>query len=68
VARVRGRVREAEHDVPESKIRSRYIKALKLLPQIVDGCDKVLIYDNSVMPSLVYKKDEKGNDYFPTDI
>jgi len=68
VARVRGRVREGGHDVPEDKIRNRYIKALKLLPQIVDVCDKMLIYDNSIMPFLIFKKDEKGNDYFPTEI
>jgi predicted ABC-type ATPase len=68
VARVRGRVREGGHDVPEGKIRSRYIKALELLPQVLDVCDKMLIYDNSVTPFLIFKKDEKGNNYFPTDI
>jgi predicted ABC-type ATPase len=68
VARVRGRVREGGHDVPEDKIRSRYIKALKLLPQMVDVCDKILIFDNSIMPFLVFKKDEEGNYYFPTEI
>ena len=54
--------------MPETKIRSRYAKALKLLPKIIDVCDKILIYDNSVMPYLVFKKDENGNDYFPSDI
>ena len=68
VARVRGRVLEGGHDVPESKIRNRYIKALELLPQVIDVCDKILIYDNSTMPSLVFKKDENGNDYFPIEI
>ena len=68
VARVRGRVSEGGHDVPEGKIRSRYIKALKLLPQLIDVCDKMLIYDNSVMPSLVFSKDVDGNKYFQNDI
>ena len=68
VARVRGRVLEGGHDVSESKIRKRYIKALELLPQVIDVCDKIIIYDNSIMPSLVFKKDENGNDYFPTEI
>jgi len=68
VARVRGRVSEGGHDVPENKIRSRYIKALKLLPEIINVCEKILIYDNSIMPYLVFKKDEEGNDYFPTEI
>jgi predicted ABC-type ATPase len=68
VARVRGRVREGGHDIPEDKIRSRYVMASKLLPQITDVCDKMLIYDNSIMPSLVFKKDENGNEYFPNEI
>ena len=68
VARVRGRVLEGGHGVPEDKIRSRYIKALKLLPQIIDVCDRILIYDNSIMPFLIFKKDEEGNEYFPTEI
>ena len=68
VARVRGRVRGGGHDVPERKIRSRYVKALKLLPQIIDVCDKILIYDNSIMPTLVFKKDNEENIYFPTKI
>jgi len=68
IARVRGRVREGGHDVPEDKIRSRYIKALELLPSIIDVCDKMLIYDNSVMPSLIFSKDAAGDEYFPTKI
>ena len=68
VARVRGRIRDGGHDVPEEKIRSRYVKALKLLPKIIEVCDKILIYDNSVMPSLLFKKDENVNDYYPTEI
>ena len=68
IARVMGRVREGGHDVPVEKIRSRYGKALKLLPQLIDICDTILIYDNSVLPFLVFKKDGDGNEYFPTEI
>jgi len=68
VARVRGRVYEGGHDVPEDKIRSRYTKALKLLPKLINICDKILIYDNSIMPSLIYKKDDNGNEYYPNKI
>jgi predicted ABC-type ATPase len=68
VARVKGRVREGGHDVPEDKIRSRYSKALLLLPQLIAVCDTILIYDNSIMPVLVYKKDTVGKDYFPTEL
>jgi len=68
VARIRGRVREGGHDVPEEKIRSRYDKALDLLPQVIAVCDKIYIYDNSLMPVLIFKKDETGIDYFPSEI
>lgn len=68
VARVRGRVLEGGHNVPEDKIRSRYIKALKLLPRIIKVSDKIYVYDNSIMPALVFLKDEKKITYYPTRI
>ena len=68
VARVRGRVLEGGHGVPEDKIRKRYIKALELLPDIVPVCNKLLIYDNSIAPSLIFKKDEKSIEYFTTEL
>ncbi|MDR0496901.1 MAG: hypothetical protein LBH42_04740 [Treponema sp.] len=68
VARVRGRVKEGGHDVPEDKIRSRYVKTLNLLPKLIDICDKILIYDNSVSPNLIFKKEAKKIDYFQTEI
>ena len=68
VARIKGRVLEGGHDVPKGKIQSRYVKSLELLPQIIDVCNTILVYDNSIMPFLVFKKDESGNEFFPTDI
>lgn len=68
VARVMGRVCEGGHDVPTDKIRSRYIKALALLPQVIDVCDKLIIYDNSIVPTLLFKKDDDGEEYYPTEL
>ena len=68
VARVRARVCEGGHAVPEDKIRKRYVKALKLIPQVIDVCDKMLVYDNSILPFLVYKKNKDRNEYFPSKI
>ena len=68
VARVRGRVLEGGHDVPEDKIRKRYAKALDLLPKLISICDKILIYDNSIMPSLVFKKDENGKEFYSSNL
>jgi len=72
VARVRARVRAGGHDVPENKIRKRYAKALKLLPQLIDICDEILIYDNSIEPALIFHKNKERffgmGTVFPTEI
>jgi len=57
VARVRARVAADGHSVPEDKIRSRYHRALTLLPELIGVFDKILIYDNSNQPILVFKKE-----------
>ena len=45
------------HGVPEDKIRSRYRKALALLPELVEICDILHIYDNSgERPFRIFKK------------
>lgn len=47
IRRVRNRVLHGGHDVPTEKVVSRYRRAMKLLPQLFDICDQLLIYDNS---------------------
>ncbi len=44
------------HDVPKEKIFSRYYKALKLIPELVQICDILHIYDNSDTPFRIFKK------------
>ena len=56
VARVNARLALGGHGVPEDKIRSRYTKALSLIPQLVDVCDILHIYDNTQMPFRIFKK------------
>lgn len=46
-ARVRARVARGGHDVPPEKIRSRFWRAMALIPELCAGCDRVLIFDNS---------------------
>jgi len=65
VARVKARHASGGHDVPEEKIRARYRRALTLLPQLVQVCDKILIYDNSDAPSLIFSKDGMHSDILP---
>ena len=65
VARVRSRHAAGGHDVPEDKIKIRYRRALALLPRLIDVCDKILIYDNSDVPVLIYKKDKINTEIYP---
>ena len=65
VARVRARVAAGGHDVPEDKIRSRYHRALALLPKLISVCDKILIYDNTETPALIFKKENALSELFP---
>lgn len=47
VARVRGRVSEGGHDVPEDKVRARFDRGGPLIRQAVLRADRGLVYDNS---------------------
>ena len=67
VARVRARKAAGGHDVPEARIRERYHRALALLPRLIDVCDKILVYDNSDMPELVFSKVDAYSKLFPNN-
>lgn len=56
VLRVKMRERQGKHGVPEEKIRTRYTRALKLVPQLVEICDVLHIYDNTEEPFRIFKK------------
>lgn len=65
IARVRARHASGGHDVPEDKIRTRYHRALALLPQLIITCDKILVYDNSDMPCLIFSKEYGYSKIYP---
>ena len=56
IARVKVREASGGHGVPAEKIRSRYEKALGLIPQLADICDILHIYDNTADPFRIFKK------------
>ena len=56
VARVNAREALGGHGVPEDKVRSRYAKALDLIPELVEVCDIMHVYDNTQEPFRVFKK------------
>ena len=45
--RVKRRVTEGGHDVPEEKIRTRYARSLGNLPLLAECSDELYVYDNS---------------------
>jgi predicted ABC-type ATPase len=47
IARVKDRVQKGGHDVPEDRIRSRYLKSLELLSEIIPVTKRTVLYDNS---------------------
>ena len=47
IARIKTRVKNGGHDVPEDKIRNRYIRSLELLYDAMKICYKSYLFDNS---------------------
>ncbi|MBQ7466437.1 MAG: zeta toxin family protein [Clostridia bacterium] len=62
VSRVKQRVKEGGHDVPEDKIRSRYDKCISILPEVVKVSDTTIIYDNSknYYTSIIIRKNKQN--------
>lgn len=56
VARVNARVALGGHGVPEDKIRTRYDRALSLIPELIRICDIFHLYDNTDEPFRIFKK------------
>ena len=56
VLRVRSREALGGHGVSEQKIRSRYEKAMELIPELIEVCDIMHIYDNTSVPFRIFKK------------
>lgn len=59
VLRVQSRFARGGHDVPEEKIRSRYEKSLKNLPELIKISDACLVIDNTESACTIFEKDGK---------
>lgn len=66
VYRVKARVAAGGHDVPEDKIRQRYVKALANLPTFISLCDTCYVLDNTEQPMCIYKKHKTQELLSPT--
>lgn len=62
IQRIASRRMAGGHDVPTDKVISRYDRALKLIPELIDICDVCHIYDNSKLPFRIFKK--RKTEYF----
>jgi len=60
IKRIKARVIKGGHDVPENKIRSRYIKSLAMIKKLIKTADFFIIIDNTIRPEIIYKKDTDG--------
>lgn len=61
VARIAKRYMNGGHEVPISKVISRYFKSLELARQAIAFVDRAYVYDNSVedtLPQLLYRTSE----------
>ena len=67
ILRVRARKESGGHDVPTDKIVTRYQRAFKLIPKLIDICDVCHIYDNSDKPIRIFKKRKDENFYWEND-
>ena len=56
INRIKTRVANGGHPVPDEKVISRYYKALDLIPRLVEVCDVCHIYDNTNLPMRIFKK------------
>lgn len=62
IARISAREALGGHGVPRDKIVLRYNRALALIPELMEVCDILHIYDNTEEPFRIFKK--RKNIYF----
>lgn len=52
ICRVKNRVADGGHDVPDDKVRSRYLRSLALLPQALELSTRAYLFDTSQEQSV----------------
>lgn len=48
ISRVKNRVKNGGHSVPDEKVRERFVRALRLFPKLFAVCDELYVFDNSI--------------------
>lgn len=60
IARVRNRVADGGHNVPEEKIVSRYGRSLELLPEAIRYSNRAYFFDTSKEEPLMFAEATEG--------
>lgn len=68
VARVEARVASGGHDVHREKIVKRYYKALDNISRLLEICDILHVYDNTVEPIRIIRKHKDEISIFPNEL
>lgn len=68
IARVEARVASGGHNVNREKIVSRYYKALRNIKVLMEICDILHVYDNSIEPVRIIRKHKEDISIFPNDL
>ena len=68
VARIETRVASGGHDVDKDKIISRYHTSLANIRQLIELCDILHVYDNSVEPVRIIRKHKEDISVFSNEL
>ena len=68
VARVEARVASGGHDVEKKKIIERYYKSLNNIKRLLDICDILHVYDNTLEPVRIIRKHKEDISIFPNEL
>lgn len=68
VARVETRVASGGHSVAREKIIGRYYKSLNNIKKLIEICDILHVYDNTVEPIRIIRKHKEDISIFPNEL
>lgn len=68
VARVKTRVASGGHDVDRNKIIKRYYKSLDNIKTLIEICDIIHVYDNTLEPVRIIRKHKEDISIFPNSL
>ena len=68
VARVEARVAQGGHNVEKDKIVSRYSKSLANIKELLELCDILHVYDNTIEPVRIIRKHKDDITIFANEL